>query len=124
MSVFGAYVLKTWCVHLLQVHAVNMQLGELGEAALPLTLAGPARRKQAELYLALLLAAAMCCYYLLLCATSTTWRCQLWAEAESSSFGKAPPLSLPRRLCRQINRLHRSKRSNAMKKLKLPDEDM
>ena len=95
----------------------------LGEAALPLTLAGPARRKQAELYLALLLGAAMCCYYLLLCATSTTWRCQLWAEAESSSFGKAPPLSLPRRLCRQINRLHRSKRSNAMKKLKLPDED-
>ena len=123
MSVFGAYVLKTWCVHLLQVHAVNMQLGELGEAALPLTLAGPARRKQAELYLALLLGAAMCCYYLLLCATSTTWRCQLWEEAELSGFGKAPPLSLPRRLCRQINRLHRSKRSNAMKKLKLPDED-
>ena len=38
-------------------------VGRVGgsEAALPLTLAGPARRKQAEeLYLALLLAAAMC----------------------------------------------------------------
>ena len=66
----------------------------LGKAALPLTLAGPARRKQAELYLALLLAAAMCCYYLLLCAASTTWRCQLWEEAELSGFGKALPLSL------------------------------
>ena len=66
MSVFGAHVLKTWCVHLLQVHAVNMQLGELGEAALPLTLAGPARRKQAELYLALLLGAATIFYSVLL----------------------------------------------------------
>ena len=36
-------------------------VGQVGEAALPLTLAGPARRKQAELYLALLLAAAMYC---------------------------------------------------------------
>ena len=54
----------------------------------------------------------MCCYYLLLCATSSTWRCQLREEAELSSFGKALPLSLsPRRLCRQINRLHRSKQA-------------
>ena len=46
-------------------------VGRVGgsEAALPLTLAGPARRKQAELYLALLLAATRCCYVLLGAAT-------------------------------------------------------
>ena len=43
-------------------------VGRVGgsEAALPLTLAGPARRKQAELYLALLLAAATIFYSVLL----------------------------------------------------------
>ena len=74
------------------------------------------RASQAQASGVVLGAATSCCYVLLLSSI-------FWEEAELSSFGKAPPLSLPRRLCRQINRLHRSKRSNAMKKLKLPDED-
>ena len=93
MSVFGAYVLKTWCVHLLQVHTVNMQLGELGIGGCVASNLG--RASQAQASGVVLGAATSCCYYLLLCATSTTWRCQLREEAELSSFGKALPLSLP-----------------------------
>ena len=48
MSVFGAYVLKTWCVHLLQVHGVNMQLGELGIGGCVASNLGRARGREAE----------------------------------------------------------------------------
>ena len=74
----------------------------LGEAALPLTLAGPARRKQAELYLALLLAATRCCYVLLLSSTLCYFyylalpvmgrsRVELLWES-SASLSPSPPL--------------------------------
>ena len=59
MRVFGAYVLKTWCVHLLQVHGVNMQLGELGIGGCVASNLGRASEAQAS---GVVLGAATSCY--------------------------------------------------------------
>ena len=67
MSVFGAYVLKTWCVHLLQVHGVNMQSGELGIGGCVASNLG--RASQAQASGVVLGAATSCCYVLLLSST-------------------------------------------------------
>ena len=66
MSVFGAYVLKTWCVHLLQVHGVNMQSGELGIGGCVASNLGRASEAQAS---RVVLGAATSCCYVLLAAT-------------------------------------------------------